>query len=373
MAFTNNILIVGAPGDNNSTGAVYVWTVNGQNFQMQQKLVPPFQVPSLFGYAIAFNSSFLFVGAPKAGDVYIFKLNAGSFSQEGSPKQSPDGNTNSAFGISVAATSTLLVVGDTTDNNSTGKVHFYQIDSNSNWNYEDSIVPNDGNVSDNFGCAVAVLDPNVVIAAKNPDLSAGGVYVFTYQNFSFAQTHKFVSAVNATGDTFGNFLQFTSNVLLIGSAGSETVYLYTYDGTSFNPTNTFVATNDAAKGHFFGSQGYMFVSATRFDVAITAAYANGGTGEVYIYNALVVPLSATNTLMVTYNNATFGSSLVFTDNTLVVGASGYNGNTGRSGAMLIYFVSSGSTLVSQFITILVAFFVSILFNLKARNKVFVLI
>jgi len=272
------------------------------------------------------------------------------FSQAGSPKTNPD--SSSSFGFSLAASSTLLVVGATTDN-STGMVYIYEIDATSNWNFQESFEPNDINANDSFGYAVAVVDPNIIIVSKNPTHAPGSVYIFTYQNGNVSQTQKLVSSINATGDTFGNFLQATSNQLLIGSAGSETVYLYKYDGNIYSQTNTLVA-SDASKGSYFGSQGYMFVSDTRFDITIAAANANSGNGEVYIFNALVVPLTASSTLVANYNNGTFGSSLLFTDNTLVVGASGYDGNTGKSGSMLIYLVSSGSTLVSQFVTILVA-------------------
>jgi len=351
MAFSNDVLVIGAPGDNNSTGAVYVWGVVGVSFQYKQKLTPPSSGPgSLFGSAVAFNSSFLFVGAPKAGAVYIFKLNDGAFTQEGSPKTGPIG---SSFGISLAASSTLLVVGATTDN-STGIVYIYEMNSTtSSWTFQGHIEPNDINANDSFGHAVAVIDPNIIIVSKNPTHSPGSVYIFMYQGGDNAtQTQKLVSAINATGDTFGNFLQATSNQLLIGSAGSESVYIYTYDGTTYSKTAILVA-SDASPGNHFGSQGSMFLSDTRFDITIAAANANSGNGEVYIFDALIVPLSETSTLVVNYNNGTFGSSLLFTDNTLVVGASTYDGNTGRSGAMLIYLVSSGSTLVSQFVTILV--------------------
>ena len=69
--------LVGAPGNNNYTGAAYVFTGSGSTWPQQAKLTAAAAAPGdYFGYAVALSGSTAVVGAPgknsTTGAAYVF-------------------------------------------------------------------------------------------------------------------------------------------------------------------------------------------------------------------------------------------------------------------------------------------------------------
>ena len=86
-AVNGTTYLVGAPGHNDSIGAVYAYTrANNSTLTLQATLkAPGGQDGDCFGTALAFNGTLLVVGAPYAnngtGAVYVYTLSSGSWSE----------------------------------------------------------------------------------------------------------------------------------------------------------------------------------------------------------------------------------------------------------------------------------------------------
>lgn len=195
---SGNTLIVGAYNDQTSgylSGAAYVYAHDGVNWNLTQKLLPSDLMDGAgFGKSVSFWSTWALIGAPGAdgtapdtGAAYVFRNNAGTWSQV--QKLSPEPpSPDQSFGWAVDVKDGYAVIGapwySTESINYVGKMYVYGL-SGSTWTGGQGFTASDMNVNAQLGMAVSVQANEAIVGAHGSEFS--GFYpgaAYWYQDFS---------------------------------------------------------------------------------------------------------------------------------------------------------------------------------------------
>ncbi len=247
VAASGNIVVVGANLEtaNGQSEAGHAYVFNATNGSLISTLASPNAQPGgAFGYSVAASDGIVVIGAPfeightHTGHAYVFNAITGNLiSTLTSSNTQPEG----AFGYSVAAFGSILVIGAQTETVATnGNIvavgapfetangrfdagHVYTFNAITGSLIRTITSPN-AEVYGWFGWAVGIRGNLVVVSAHsetvNGQFSAGRVYTFNAATSSLINT---LASRNAQlGYLFGQSVAVSSNVLVIG-APYETV------------------------------------------------------------------------------------------------------------------------------------------------------
>ncbi len=172
------------------TGAVYVFDHDGAGWLETSRLASPDATPGdSFGLSVALSKQLLVVGAPSAfpsiasGKVHLFARQADGWvhMQRLGGSLAPQG---ARFGLSVGVQGTRVVVGSPEDLDpaNTGRVYVFELDGvhpDEGWKEVAVLQAADGAGSDRFGTAVAVSADRIIVGApRHGGGNAGAAYVF---------------------------------------------------------------------------------------------------------------------------------------------------------------------------------------------------
>jgi hypothetical protein len=203
--------IGGAPSQNSSIGAAYIYqNINGDWMEMA-KLQPDDATPQLFGASVSIDYPYAVVGAPGhntySGCVYVFFHNGSSWVQVNKFFKPVNNVPLNYFGNSVDISGSHMVVGcpgadDVVSNG--GAVYTYRFNGSS-WAFQNTLS-SVGVLQNNaaFGTSVAVAGLNIVAGVPGQQVSAeltglAWFYLFTAGNWTtkggFAPTQMPLSFV----------------------------------------------------------------------------------------------------------------------------------------------------------------------------------
>ena len=238
-------------------------------------------------------------------------------------------NVNDNFGISVAISNNVIVIGASSHNYDTlgtnaldfaGAAFVFRYDGISNWTNEQKLIGfgvNGRNSFDSFGENVAISGDVIIIGSKqhsydaigNNDLfGAGAVFVFRYDGISNWTNEQKLTGFGANGrnalDQFSNALSINNNIIIIGSmnhsydsAGNNyllnagAAFVFRYDGIS-NWINeqklTGFGTNGRTANDYFGKSvsidnNVIVVGSHQHEYDIVGANALSGAGAVFVF------------------------------------------------------------------------------------------
>jgi len=125
------------------------------------------------------------------------------------------------FGFSVATDGHYIVVGARNDDSGKGSAYLFEWnESTETWDPVIKLSAPDGQANDWFGQAVAVSGDTVAVGADGRSSEAGAVYLFK-RDFGgtdhWGQLPLLTPSDGAAGDRFGNSLDFSGEVLAVGS------------------------------------------------------------------------------------------------------------------------------------------------------------
>ena len=225
-----------------------------------------------FGSAVAATDGTVVVGATgdrgqgsSSGSVYVFEKNSNGQYEQVSKLVASDGAAQDFFGVAVAATENMVVVGASVDDNVRGKDSgsVYVFEKNSTGQYEQAskLVPSDGAAEDQFGHAVAVVGSMIVVGARSDDnkgMNSGSVYMFEKNSAGqYEQVDMLMASDGSASDRFGSALAATDGIVVVGSwtdddgANSGSVYVFEKDSTGqYEQVIKLVASDGAANDHF---------------------------------------------------------------------------------------------------------------------------
>lgn len=238
-----------------NAGAVYVFKNIAGNWTFQQKIVAnDRQAQDQFGYSVATDGNYIVVGAiyqdfdndifnniQDAGAAYIFKNNAGNWTQI-KKVFSTNRSENEYFGNAVAIDGEYIVVGsyfhdyDATGGvfiNNSGAAFVYKSNSDV-WDLVAKLTASDRQENDLLGCSVAIRGDYIVAGAYAHDYNltggdfkfeAGAAYIFKNNFGTWSQQQKIIAPNpdRAAGDRFGFSVSISNGVMVVGA------YLQEYD------------------------------------------------------------------------------------------------------------------------------------------------
>jgi hypothetical protein len=235
VAIDGSTLIVGATqadGNQNSSGAAYVFTRSGMTWTFQQKLTASDgSAFDEFGYA-ALDGDTAVVGAPHDdtggttdhGAAYVFVRSGGVWTQQ-QKLIAEDGNINDFFGGlgSVAISGETIAIGAPLDNvgtnSSQGSVYVFTR-SGTVWTLQTHLLASDGAPSSQFG-RVSLEGDTLLVGAPgvNVGLNAavGSAYIFTRSGAVWTERQQIIASDGASQDSFGTKVALAGNKILVGA------------------------------------------------------------------------------------------------------------------------------------------------------------
>ncbi len=248
-------LVVGAPYENSSLGAAYVYENNGLDWDYVATLDPNFVIPQaspLFGYAVDVDGDTIVVGAYRydhdvtdnVGAIFIYEKDInGSWEVEPLKVTVDSAQESLLFGISVSIDGDTIAVGATFDDDEKGAVYVYER-SGSVWPLAQKLTASDGEGTgggqrswgDWLGLDVAV-DGDIIVAGARQDKIGdnerqGSAYVFMKSGSDWADSvTKLENATGSAIDYFGCAVDVSGHVVVIGAYREVKgkVYVYRYD------------------------------------------------------------------------------------------------------------------------------------------------
>ena len=246
------------------------------------------------------------------------------------------------FGVSVAVSGTLALVGAYADDSNRGGAYAFEFDGLT-WVARGKLRANDGVAGDQFGWAVAIEGDRAIVTAPGDD-GRGSAYGFVWTGAAWAQRSKIVPQGTLDG-TYGLSVAMSGDRAIVGMSSDTgtiirgTAFVYEASGTTWQQQTQLVA-NDGQPGDNFGFSVAMsgtlaLAGAFRDDAERGAAYVfelvNGTwTQQAKLRGAEVIP------------GDRFGRSVALSGDRALIGADegGVGGNAGGSAFM---FERTGST------------------------------
>jgi hypothetical protein len=236
LALSGEILAAGAPGVDlqgaRNTGAVFIFQGAGHDWREITRLTPDQpQELSGFGSAVVLDGNTLAVGArfeynPDSGNgsgtVYIYTQNGNEWALQ-DRLVAPDGQPFDLFGYSLALKGDTLAVGARAANTPDGRrdsgaVYLYQR-SQGNWLLQTRLLPADAGANDHFGEALALGENELFASAPEHDApqasNSGIVYVYRRQGQVWTESDRLRSESVRPGAHFGARLSLGGDLLSV--------------------------------------------------------------------------------------------------------------------------------------------------------------
>jgi hypothetical protein len=287
VSIGSNFVIIGAYGDDNCTGAVYVYNFTDAGWTEQFKLIAPDgKAGDCFGNSISIDDNFVIIGAygddNYAGSAYVlemccyWKWREKVNSTSGLP----------LFGFSVSIYGDYAIVGSPGElSDSTGSAYIYKRDGNG-WDEDVYWI---GDSGEHLGVSVSIDGNYAIAGAYGYDNSAGAVYTFYREdNVSWSKGQKLTASDGDNFDYFGVSVSIDGNYSIVGAYGDKnekgSAYIFTRNGTIWSEDQKLIAL-DGEEGDCFG-----YSVSINGGYAIIGAYGDDNSkGSAYIFMKEGVP------------------------------------------------------------------------------------
>ena len=379
VAIDGNTAVVGAYhrnlDGNANVGVAYVFTKDSDDAWIQAATLTASDgaTDDEFGISVAVDGDTIVVGAPGdesgEGSAYVFTRPANGWepTTETAKLIAFDRAADDEFGISVAVSGNIVVVGARGDDSGKGIVYVFAKPTTSNgwadWNessdYETGkLTASDGVANDKFGISVSLDDDTVVVGAHQPqyeesganvEVGPGAAYVFTKPATGGwtdnTEGAKFTAPDGAANDEFGVSVAIDVDAVVVGAhlhdvganANAGAAYVFTRDSNSgkWGQPLKLIASNGHADDGFGNSV------AVDGNTAVVGAYlddrdnAARNTGSTYVFARKLGVWSQTLNLAGPGpdQNDRLGYSVAVDDGTLLAGAPQDDNDPGFAYAM----------------------------------------
>ena len=236
VAISSSRAIIGAHGHDHmgtDSGSAYVFNTAGGYgfpfFQLDELLANDGAAGDEFGISVAISGDICIVGAhldddngDASGSAYLFE----TFEDQPIAKLLPDdGTEGDRFGISVAMSNTIAIVGAWLDDDN-------GLDSGSAYLFDTAtgqqigkLLADDGAADDRFGISVSISGETAIVGAYRDDDNgpdSGSAYVFDISDpTNPAQIAKLLPEDGAAGDQFGASVAISGTTAVVGSYGDN--------------------------------------------------------------------------------------------------------------------------------------------------------
>ena len=212
------------------SGAVYVYRFNGNSWSLETKLrAPVITAGDLFGASVGVYDNLIAVGASRddssgtdAGMVYVFRHDGATWLLE-QRLIAEDGFDFDLLGSSVDVADSLIIAGaygnDLRGQKNAGSAYIWRNDG-LQWIQEIRLEADDAAKDDHFGISVALTDSLAVVGShwdnQKGDFS-GSAYVFQNETTGWNQIYKLTASDGDDLDLFGEAVAVSGYTAFIGT------------------------------------------------------------------------------------------------------------------------------------------------------------
>jgi len=298
-----------------------------------------------FGISVAIEGDHLVVGAygrdTNRGAAYVFVRSMDEVTTtynwiEQAILTAVDGVPYDNFGANVAIDSGTIVVGAAGESDNKGAAYVFALVGPTSWTLQAKLTASDGATMDQFGMSVAVSSDVVVVGAPSNDDWRGAAYIFVRAGTTWIQDVKLTASDGATDDQMGFSVAISGETIVVAS---KSIYVYTLSGTKWTEQAKLAADvvwSVAIDGNTIVS-GAPFANSSATNSG--AAFVFTRTGTTWTEQA---KLSAADGA----TGDEFGTSVAIDGDMVVVGAYLVDSSDTDSGAALV-FVRNGATWTEQ--------------------------
>ena len=378
VAVSGTTVVVGALFDDDAgsnSGSAYVFDCSSfLCVQVSKLTTSDAEANDLFGGSVAVSGTTAVVGATfdedpggDPGAAYYFDLsNCGVACTESGKLTASDAAVDDYFGVSVAVSGTIAVIGAAEDDDAgsaSGSAYYFDLSSCGAACTEDGkLTASDAAGSDSFGGRVAVSGTTAVVGAYRNDGAgndSGAAYYFDFSSCGAACTEsgKLTASDAAANDLFGGSVAVSGTTAMVGArfdddAGSASGSAYYFDLSSCGEACTEsgkLTASDAAGADRFGS---VAVSGT---TAVVGAFSNvdagSASGSAYYFDLSSCGTACTEDGKLTASDAAavdrFGYSVAVSGTTTVVGAFRDDDAGDDSGSAYVFIVPPATKSISK--------------------------
>lgn len=319
-----------------------------------------------FGTSVSISDDIMIVGSynefSNMTSAYVFERDRSTrFSRswdETAILSAPDGAPGDRFGLNVAVSRNIAIVGASNgEDSSSGSAYvFYRDETTRSWNVTHKLQTSE-DFDDDFGESVAVSGNKGIVGAHGDNgTDTGAAYIIEKdESTGFALRVTFITASDGEeGDRFGSSVSISGNIAIVGAprdddngSRSGSAYIFERDESTgdWNETAKLLA-SDGADDDLFGSS----VSISG-NIAIVGAYGddteegtnstNTATGAAYVFEKDETTGYWTETAKLAASdrsdNDFFGFSVSISGNIAIVGAYGDDDeNDSNHGSAYVY-------------------------------------
>ncbi len=351
VAVSDRFLLVGEPGNNDKgldAGAAHLFDARNGRY-LRKLTAKDAAAGSGFGSSVALSGHLALIGADRdsnKGAAYLFDARTGKQLRKFTDA---DGEAFDFFGISVALSGNLAFVGAYGDDGYKGAAYLF--DARAGGPYLHKLTAADGEASDFFGISVALSGNLALIGAYGDDSFKGAAYVFDARSgAALATGHaipgKLTASDGVVSDGFGISVALSGHLALVGAWGDDSkgaAYLFDARNGAALATGHAVpgklTAADAAVGDNFGVS-----VALSGHLALVGAYGDDGfKGAAYLFDARSGAALATGhaipgklTVADGAANDQFSYDVALSGNLALISARGDDDNGAESGSA--YFI-----------------------------------
>ena len=215
-------------------GKIYVYRRGGGgNFALMQAFRPnDAQNLDRFGFAVDISGTTLIVGAPlhdqEKGAVYVYTLEGDEWKQQ-AKLQAADANIKDRFGWDCAISDDTVVVGAPlapAPKRHSGTAYVFRRKENV-WEQAAKLIPHDGDGGDHFGLSVDVSGDRAIVGAYRDENRgnrriSGSAYIFSEAGDTYVQEAKLTAAKLQEGASFGWTVAIDVNRALVSAPFADT-------------------------------------------------------------------------------------------------------------------------------------------------------
>ncbi|EJK48938.1 hypothetical protein THAOC_32225 [Thalassiosira oceanica] len=365
-AIYENTIVVGAYNGDDNTGSAHVFVRSGEEWEHQAKLLAPDGAAiDYFGRSVSIYEDTIVVGAlgtvvvgawkdddngELSGSAHVFVRSGERWTHE-AKLLAPDGAVGDWFGDSVAIHGDIIVAGAWGDNDigrNSGSANVFAR-SGEEWKHQAKLLAPNGAAYDYFGRSVAIYDEVIVVGAYGDDDNGdrgGSAHVFVRSGEEWRHQAKLLAPDGALRDKFGESVAIYGDEIVVGAKGDDlnhfllgsnigSAHVYVQSGEEWTHQAKLLAP-DGAAGDYFGNSVAIYkdtivVSSPFDDDNKESAHVFVRSGDEWIHQTkLLPPDGAFHDLL--------GESVAIYQDTIVVVATGGDGNGNISGSSHVFVV-----------------------------------
>ena len=286
VSLSGDYTLIGARGDDDFRGSVYVFMRSGEDWFEQTKLVAGDRSRDGFGVSVSLDGDYAIIGADYdtvdgivSGSAYVFKREGEQWDEQAKLSGGPGSGEFDQFGHSVSISGDHAVVGVVGDDRSgfnAGSSYFYRRDQSS-WIEVENFTASDVEPEDAFGGSVFIDGNYIIIGSAGRDdrgYSSGAAYVYDFA----ASIAPFDVCYGSTGSA-----EPTNPGALI------TIDPLTGAGTLVGPTGIIGEDGPAVRALAIKSTGEMYAMSNTASSDLYSVNASNGAGTFVANTGLLRP------------------------------------------------------------------------------------